>query len=415
LAGIGYWCSDAGGSLRSSIVFLIALVILGASIVIGIITSSSEQKAAATDILLNPQGQDVQMSFVSGTEYKPGQVGQVIVEARYPNGSSALEEGGPIYIFSDSQVYPYDLSVTDGYATYWDTIQVGTILDPYTGCYWDNSSVAYLCGAIVPGGIGYYGTNWPKGMQRKNTTTIGDVMGVRATIGVTYAAYAVNDMWMGLGDYDDSQGAEAPYGYDVKSKANGVYIYIPTMTLYQRTNSASTMIADYTDLDTCSPYCNGLGYGVHPWASLNISLYVYNGQAIVEENDVVVMNATLTNGYHVTNKTIYSFGAQNLDGDNGGHLLVSQVYDIVNASGVDIYTSALCNASVWYPDKSVFVDNDTMLLSDANGNAFIEFLIPNIDGVYEYQARCMVQDGRTLVASHSFHVTKPRIYAVVPK
>jgi hypothetical protein len=54
------------------------------------------------------------------------------------------------------------------------------------------------------------------------------------------------------------------------------------------------------------------------------------------------------------------------------------------------------------------------MLLGTNGNGFIDFVVPDIDGVYEYQSSCSVGT-KVLVASHSFHVTRPRIYAVTPK
>lgn len=83
-------------------------------------------------------------------------------------------------------------------------------------------------------------------------------------------------------------------------------------------------------------------------------------------------------------------------------------------NGTSVINGTNCLASVWNPDKTSFITNQTMNASDSNGNAFIEFIVPDVDGVFEYQSVCEV-NGKSYTASHSFHVTKPRIYAVIPK
>jgi hypothetical protein len=81
-----------------------------------------------------------------------------------------------------------------------------------------------------------------------------------------------------------------------------------------------------------------------------------------------------------------------------------------------------CTISVWYPDKSSFILNQPTNLS-SSGNSYIEFQVPNVTGVYEYQANCTAM-GRRMVISKSFHAsefqnetwtTLHRIKAVTPK
>jgi len=73
------------------------------------------------------------------------------------------------------------------------------------------------------------------------------------------------------------------------------------------------------------------------------------------------------------------------------------------ANGTAAFASA-CSFSVWYPDKSVFmVQNGT---TGPNGNQYVAFTIPNMTGVYEYQASCPLVTGKTGVISKSFHVSE---------
>lgn len=68
-----------------------------------------------------------------------------------------------------------------------------------------------------------------------------------------------------------------------------------------------------------------------------------------------------------------------------------------------------CTVDVWYPDKMVFIANVSTNTS-ASGNSFIDFIVPNVKGVYEYQANCTVHN-KQMVVSKSFHVSYPKISA----
>jgi len=81
-----------------------------------------------------------------------------------------------------------------------------------------------------------------------------------------------------------------------------------------------------------------------------------------------------------------------------------------------------CTVSVWYPDKSIFL-SDAVTVISASGNSYIDFIVPNMTGVYEYQANCTAV-GKQMIMSKSFHVsefqnetwvTLHRIKAVIPK
>ena len=123
----------------------------------------------------------------------------------------------------------------------------------------------------------------------------------------------------------------------------------------------------------------------------------------------------VSTNYAVSANTVYGWNGRNIISGTvhqSSLLSTKDVYDVVN--GTVAIPAAQCLASVWFPDKTLFVTNQTMALSDSNGNAYIDFTVPDIDGVYEYQAVCQIGN-RTLIASHSFHVTRPRIMAVISK
>jgi len=63
-----------------------------------------------------------------------------------------------------------------------------------------------------------------------------------------------------------------------------------------------------------------------------------------------------------------------------------------------------CVFSIVYPNKLTFlVQNGT---TGSNGNQYVMFTVPNVTGVYEYQANCTLVTGNQGVISKSFHVSE---------
>jgi hypothetical protein len=77
-----------------------------------------------------------------------------------------------------------------------------------------------------------------------------------------------------------------------------------------------------------------------------------------------------------------------------GQVIVEARY----SNGTSAFSTA-CLISIWYPDKSTFLLENAS--SGANGNQYIVFTVPNVTGVYEYQAEC----SGIGVVSKSFHVS----------
>ena len=63
-----------------------------------------------------------------------------------------------------------------------------------------------------------------------------------------------------------------------------------------------------------------------------------------------------------------------------------------------------CSFTVWYPDKTQFLQQYGA--TGPSGNQYVNFTIPGITGVYEYQANCSWNPGKTSIASKSFHVSE---------
>lgn len=105
-------------------------------------------------------------------------------------------------------------------------------------------------------------------------------------------------------------------------------------------------------------------------------------------------------GLSFVSGTEYGFGAD-------GQVIV----EARDRFGTPVQTD--CVATVWYPNKSVFINQMSMVYS-SSGNSYINFTVPSVRGVYEYQATCTVGSFNRTV-SKSFHVSQPKISAQVVK
>ena len=372
----------------------LSLAMLALTITIGVMISNSRLDSEKQVVMQKDEG--ITMSFVSGTEYKPGQEGQVIVEARYPDGSTAIPFRGYVLISNGYQYQLYDQATVD---------RVGSVVPGFN--LWDSLGCAGWSGGRYVVGTCTGGYTNPAGYLRRDLNTVPGmyVLGTRANITISQIYSGGSHCWAAAGiwiaDFNAGIGSSGPN--------NGIYLSVPTMTLYENYNGSGVVLDDVADLGNCQ------GYGT---AENNIGVYIYNGRVYVEKAGSIVMSADVQH-YVISNQTTYGFIGQFFSHQYSSISNVRNIYDVVNGNVPAFYNSTKCNASVWYPDKSLFIDNQMMYFSSnqsgvSNGNAFIYFTIPTIEGVYEYQSTCAI-DNKTLVASKSFHVTKPRIYAVTPK
>lgn len=108
-------------------------------------------------------------------------------------------------------------------------------------------------------------------------------------------------------------------------------------------------------------------------------------------------------------------GTEYMPGE-AGQIIVEARY--INGSSALTTCDLLC----WYPDKTVFLNMVGNVSS--SGNIYVEFVVPNVTGVYEYQAQCNYTNGKNGIISKSFHVSEfqndiytklNRIKAVMPK
>lgn len=84
------------------------------------------------------------------------------------------------------------------------------------------------------------------------------------------------------------------------------------------------------------------------------------------------------------------------------------IVKVTNVYGTPI-TANWCNVSIYFPNKTAFVDNQPMTQGGAPGSWYYEFIPPfDVIGVYESYVTCEAQlpGGRTRILSNSkaFHV-----------
>lgn len=351
----------------------------------------------------------VTMTFVSGTEYKPGQEGQVIVEARYPNGTTAL----PYYSIAAP-------SMSNGLIREYRFDDNATLLADSTG---NSNGVNF--GGVQVAGVHGGAVNFSNGYYANVVTPS---VSVNDSFTMSFWANPIGNHSGNPNGVFDYSGSARLYAF-----IYAVAVFSPSPARLMM-GSRTSIFDPFTINVGWNYWYNGGARNLNEWhhyivqynnGSPHFTIF-YDGNATTS---VWYGFHSLLSGYVlVGNETMVLGLAQGilLDGllDDfcmwDRNLNSSEIAQLVSGSlqcngmvpGMVVEWS--CNASVWYPDKTVFIANQTMFPSDLNGNAYIQFTVPNIEGVYEYQSTCQFRN-RTKVASHSFHVTKPRIYAVIPK
>jgi hypothetical protein len=95
--------------------------------------------------------------------------------------------------------------------------------------------------------------------------------------------------------------------------------------------------------------------------------------------------------------TEYRYGEQ-------GQIISRLVNFVGNPVSVDN-----CTASIWYPNKTVYVSNQLMADSSVSGDHYINFTTPSgPEGVYEYQSTCYYAVGPSTLnqsVTNSFHLS----------
>jgi len=104
-----------------------------------------------------------------------------------------------------------------------------------------------------------------------------------------------------------------------------------------------------------------------------------------------VWQKSIENIEEVTKKPVMQvFGTEYIIGDNATAFLQLQ-------SGGQPVNNAECFLRIYYPNKSVFVNNTPMTyIGNSAGIYYYDFTIPSIYGVYIYDASCWYQVGGTL-------------------
>jgi len=87
------------------------------------------------------------------------------------------------------------------------------------------------------------------------------------------------------------------------------------------------------------------------------------------------------------------------------------IIQVVDAFGMPVTSVSGCNVSIWYPDKTLFVDNQPMTQGGATGSWYYKFTTPfDQIGVYEEYVNCNVTlpggMHKMIGLGSSFHVSE---------
>jgi len=63
-----------------------------------------------------------------------------------------------------------------------------------------------------------------------------------------------------------------------------------------------------------------------------------------------------------------------------------------------------CKVTILYPNKTVYVENQSLSASGVAGNWYAQTRIPDATGTYEQKVACLYSGGKTLATAQSFHV-----------
>ena len=97
-------------------------------------------------------------------------------------------------------------------------------------------------------------------------------------------------------------------------------------------------------------------------------------------------------------------GTEYAQGEEG-----STIIRVTNAFGIGI-TANECNVTIYYPNKTVWIDNQAMTQGGATGSWYKNWVTPYVSGIYEQYVECKVPLGagvRTIANSKAFHVSEP--------
>lgn len=326
------------------------------------------------------------IAFVSGTEYFPGQEGQVIVEARYPDGSTAITP-----ITSDMQD-----NLDDDYAQFYYDFRNDSVPDLSS----NNNDGSLLLGAEI--------------VNETVVTASGESVSApvplwNGSVGdwsVAMDFEPVDDVLGGLMTANSPSGASLIYnGYDdrlrVSLPANDTW-YVTFSLPSISPGRLYSLVAKYdASADDVEVWINGTNV---------TNRYDDQRQGTVTNSSESSLE--LSRAWHSNVGNIYSSEINTVFDDwyfTYRELSPTEIQQVSDDEWFeDPYTN--CEATVWYPNKTRMVDSQVMTYQGDSQNAYVEFTVPRIEGVYEYQSTCTV-NGIDKSVSKSFHVTKKRIRA----
>lgn len=436
---------------------MVAVILLGITLYSAITVFASEDQPIAE--LQPQQEEEVVFSFVSGTEYRPNQIGQVIVQARNKNGVSLLESIGSIVTFEsiEDELFIEPLEQNDGGWT-----EVSTFMDGgrYAGgsVTFGASALSYVANMCKFNNLSYssfegYTCGFAGKAMMRNVSAVDDyILGGKINLSMSHrktdgGSHGYSYLHMVIADYNESDQWDYRWyrvpsgGFPAIPKEigpnNGLSLDLVYFEIYQRINGDMKLIYspydENTDVTFTFGHVGGNSAIQNPWCTLvassggllecqgrrnsvgpagEVEFYVDNGFAVVVvEGEEIIRVKT---NYRVNENTTYGVASHALNNVYSAVMHIHSAYDITNSSFGFERSISNCEGSILYPSKEFYLQDMYMFQVQNTGNAYFDFKVPNQDGVYEYQAKCNI-NGNDYIASKSFHVTRPNIRAMVIK
>lgn len=68
------------------------------------------------------------------------------------------------------------------------------------------------------------------------------------------------------------------------------------------------------------------------------------------------------------------------------------------------FINTICYETILYPDKSTYLGWQSMIQQPEHGNYYINFTVPDFEGIYDMEIRCLVQN-KNISVGKGFHVS----------
>jgi hypothetical protein len=130
-------------------------------------------------------------------------------------------------------------------------------------------------------------------------------------------------------------------------------------------------------------------------------LMVLGTLLVISLSSIIFVGAAYSNGKAVVSspEVTWVSHTEYWSGDD-----VSTIVRLTDYLGNPFDTVVGCRVTVMYPDKTIWIEDASMTQSTVAGNWYHTDVAPYVQGTYEQEVTCTLQDATTIKTSQSFHV-----------